>query len=395
QAEADKAGGETFTQLRKKVEELKKKATGKVTKNPAFGWHSRIVKQQDTVKWVQVDLEQPTDIEKIVLRPCHDEYNNIGAGFGFPLRFKIEAATDPDFKTGVTLLADETMQNFGPPGLTPYTVSRPVTGARYLRVTATRLAPRSGDFIFALAELEAFDRAGKNIALGKPVQSLDSIQAPVRWARKNLTDGHYAQGGHPEAAGELAEAEKQFKALREKAWTEELKARRRTMLERRAEVDRNIKALPKPELVYAATTQFKNEGQFKPTGGKPRMVRILNRGNVTEPQTDVQPGTFPLIDGVDWEFKLPEGHVESDRRVALARWLTRTDHPLTWRSIVNRVWLWHFGRALVDSPNDFGRMGQLPSHPELLDWLAVDFRDGGQTLKRLHKMMVMSSTWQQ
>ena len=85
---------------------------------------------------------------------------------------------------------------------------------------------------------------------------------------------------------------------------------------------------------------------------------------------------------------------------ALARWITDRKHPLTWRSIANRIWQYHFGQALVDSPNDFGRMGQLPTHPALLDWLALEFRDGGQSgqgqsFKSLHRLIVTSATYRQ
>jgi hypothetical protein len=79
----------------------------------------------------------------------------------------------------------------------------------------------------------------------------------------------------------------------------------------------------------------------------------------------------------------------------LARWLTDAGHPLTWRSIVNRVWHYHFGRGLVETANDFGRNGQLPTHPELLDWLACEFRDSGQSLKQLHRLIVRSATYRQ
>jgi hypothetical protein len=68
---------------------------------------------------------------------------------------------------------------------------------------------------------------------------------------------------------------------------------------------------------------------------------------------------------------------------------------LTWRSIVNRVWHYHFGRGLVDTPNDFGRNGATPTHPELLDWLAVEFRDGGRSLKALHRLIVRSAAYRQ
>jgi hypothetical protein len=114
-----------------------------------------------------------------------------------------------------------------------------------------------------------------------------------------------------------------------------------------------------------------------------------------QPRSPAVPGTIPVIAGLDPRFPLSGEHAEGERRAALARWITRPDNPLTWRSIVNRVWQYHFGRALADSPNDFGRMGKPPSHPELLNWLAVEFRDGGQSFKRLHRLLVTSSVYRQ
>jgi hypothetical protein len=69
--------------------------------------------------------------------------------------------------------------------------------------------------------------------------------------------------------------------------------------------------------------------------------------------------------------------------------------PLTWRSIANRVWHYHFGRGLCDTPNDFGRMGGTPSHPELLDWLACELRDHEGSLKHLHRLIVTSAAYRQ
>ena len=91
--------------------------------------------------------------------------------------------------------------------------------------------------------------------------------------------------------------------------------------------------------------------------------------------------------------------IQRRRRFAAQRWRTGShilNNPLTWRSVVNRVWQYHFGRGLCDTPNDFGRMGSRPTHPELLDWLAVWFRDdAGGRLKELHRLILTSSTWQQ
>jgi len=87
---------------------------------------------------------------------------------------------------------------------------------------------------------------------------------------------------------------------------------------------------------------------------------------------------------------------EASYRAALAKWMTAHDNVLTWRSIVNRVWHYHFGAGIVDTPNDFGRLGSQPSHPELLDWLAVWFRDDAQgSLKKLHRLIVTSTAYRQ
>ena len=94
-------------------------------------------------------------------------------------------------------------------------------------------------------------------------------------------------------------------------------------------------------------------------------------------------------------FAITSPDDEGQRRAALANWLADERNVLTWRSIVNRVWHYHFGRGLVGTPNDFGRMGDRPSHPELLDWLAFEFRAGGGSLKWLHRTIMTSSVYQQ
>jgi hypothetical protein len=86
---------------------------------------------------------------------------------------------------------------------------------------------------------------------------------------------------------------------------------------------------------------------------------------------------------------------EQQRRLALADWLTDERNPLTDRVLVNRLWHYHFGQGLVNTPSDFGFNGDRPSHPELLDWLAVEFRANGRRLKSLHRLVVLSSTYRQ
>lgn len=154
-------------------------------------------------------------------------------------------------------------------------------------------------------------------------------------------------------------------------------------------------------VVFAAASEFALEGQFKPTHGKPRPVFVLNRGSESSPGAEARPGACNYLAELSGQFELPADASEADGRAALARWLADKRNPLTWRSIVNRVWQYHFGRGLVDSPNDFGRMGALPSHPELLDWLAVEFRDGGdwvktpESIKDLHRLLCNSALYRQ
>lgn len=127
----------------------------------------------------------------------------------------------------------------------------------------------------------------------------------------------------------------------------------------------------------------------------PRPIAVLHRGEVTQPLRAVSAGALPSARGLSAEFALSASANEGERRLALARWIADPANPLTWRSIVNRVWHYHFGRGLVETPSDFGKMGTAPSHPELLDWLAADFRDHGGSIKRLHRQIVTSSTYRQ
>jgi len=387
-------GGEQLIKLEKQHAALLTKA-GLKDKNPAFGYHSAIVPSATTSKWVQLDLAAERQLATIVLRPCHDEFNGIGAGFGFPLRFRVEASNDPAFKQGVVTISDQTGQDLTNPGLAAWKVKVEEITARYLRITATQLAERKADYIFALAEVEVLDTDGTHLARGAAVTALDSIEAPVRWQRANLTDGIFAEANDPAAALELIKVGQQLDEIRQRVYTPARQAALDTLAQQVSETGTQIAALPAGRMVYAAATSFKVQGGFQPTNGTPRSIHLLHRGNILAPREPSVPGTIPLGSDFPIEFQLPEDHSEGDRRAILARWITRPDHPLTWRSIVNRVWHYHFGQGIAASPNDLGRMGQLPSHPQLLDWLASEFRDGGQSIKQLHRLIVTSAVYRQ
>jgi hypothetical protein len=161
----------------------------------------------------------------------------------------------------------------------------------------------------------------------------------------------------------------------------------------RDQVDSQLVALPPQQFVYAGTPEFQAQGSFKPAAGGCRPIHVLRRGDVSQPSTPALPGALSCVGGLNWHFKVAD---EGARRAALARWLGHHDNILTWRSIVNRVWHYHFGRGIAASPGDLGRMGARPTHPELLDWLAVWFRDdAGGSLKWLHRLIVTSAAYTQ
>lgn len=159
---------------------------------------------------------------------------------------------------------------------------------------------------------------------------------------------------------------------------------------------RRLAALPKPsQMVFAISHDFEKQNGFEPAL-VPRPIHLLHRGELTEPRELIGPAALSCLPGLPADLAIPNELDESARRAALAHWLTDKRNVLTWRSIVNRVWHWHFGQGLSSTPNDFGAMGQAPSHPELLDWLAVWFRDEAKgSFKKLHRLILTSKTYQQ
>ena len=132
--------------------------------------------------------------------------------------------------------------------------------------------------------------------------------------------------------------------------------------------------------------------------GESSQTYLYRRGNYLNAGLPVQPGVPAILtDGqTPFEIKPPwPGAKSTGRRLAFARWLTQPDHPLTARVMVNRIWNHHFGHGLVRSSGNFGKMGDKPTHPELLDWLAREFVRQGWSLKAMHRLMMTSNTYRQ
>ncbi|MSR32908.1 MAG: DUF1549 domain-containing protein [Gemmataceae bacterium] len=156
---------------------------------------------------------------------------------------------------------------------------------------------------------------------------------------------------------------------------------------------KELDTLPPMEKVYAGVADFSPDGSHRPVD-KPRQVFFLKRGDIRKPGKAAEPASLGLTKDIPASFHLNNNSTDAGRRSALARWLAAKDNPLTWRVMANRLWHFHFNKGFIATCNDLGLMGGQPSHPELLDWLAVRIRDSG-SLKDLHRLIVTSAAYQQ
>jgi hypothetical protein len=124
-------------------------------------------------------------------------------------------------------------------------------------------------------------------------------------------------------------------------------------------------------------------------------THLLRGGAWDAPEEEVEPGFLTILDPKPATIVKPESLTSTGRRTALANWIAGSSNPLTARVAVNRIWHHHFGRGIVGTPGDFGLMGERPSHPQLLDWLAATFMENGWSQKKLHKQIVLSRTYMQ
>jgi len=124
---------------------------------------------------------------------------------------------------------------------------------------------------------------------------------------------------------------------------------------------------------------------------QPGPTHRLYRGEPTAKREEVSPDALAVLGSLGLERNSPEQH----RRLTFANWVASPENPLTARVIVNRLWQFHFGTGIVATPSDFGRNGVPPTHPELLDWLASELVDNGWSLKHVHRLILLSQTWQQ
>ena len=299
----------------RRLAELDEKQLAATSKSSTLGYHSQIMPDADNKKWVQIDLGRSQPIDDLVLYPAHVKYGgHPGPGFGFPPRFIVEISDDPEFATK-QVVADHTSDNVPNPGDTPYVVQAFGTPGRYIRITATRLWKRTDDWIFALSELAVLS-GGKNLATGATVTALDSIEAGV-WAKKNLVDGFTSQVAVDLAVDRQRSASKASCAERDKLLEEKLdatlRAERRSVAERQAELRREVAALPPLAMVYAAANQRTAANKVVPPP-TPRPIYLLARGDVRNPGKLVEPGALSCVSSLSGSFALADSNDEASRR---------------------------------------------------------------------------------
>ena len=157
----------------------------------------------------------------------------------------------------------------------------------------------------------------------------------------------------------------------------------RKKLARLKKIEERIATISKSTNVYAGTFR------------QPTPTRLMHRGDPLAPRDIVAPEGLGTLNSVIQPLELKPNAKEKDRRVAFAKWLIDPNNPLTARVMVNRIWHYHFGRGLVATPSDFGDMGFRPTHPDLLDWLALEFMANGWSVKHMHRLILRSKTYRQ
>jgi len=148
------------------------------------------------------------------------------------------------------------------------------------------------------------------------------------------------------------------------------------------ETQRNPLQNPDPQ-VFAAVSQ------------NPGIQKVLVRGDIDRPEGDALPSGLEILKHASSHWGLNAGATDSERRLSLARWIAHPQNTLGHRVWINRIWLHHFGHGIIDTPSDFGLQGEQPTHPEMLDFLVVFFRESGLRTKPLHRLILTSQTYRQ
>jgi hypothetical protein len=275
----------------------------------------------------------------------------------------------------------------------------PISQADYYRLQAffSPAQPKEVD-LSTPEEREAFDRRTRELngQIDPLKEQVQKIEAPYRQklteAKKARLEPAYREALETDPKKRTAEHKKLAEhaaTLVKVSWDELVDALTPDDREQRAALRAQIHTLEaqRPAPPAKAWTVVED--------GSATVGHVLKRGDPLKKGATVE-AAYPRVLCADEKKAVPETPTSAPlNRLDLARWLTRPDHPLTARVVVNRLWQHHFGRGLVATPNDFGTRGEPPSHPQLLDWLATELVSHHWSLKHLHRIMVLSNTYRQ
>ena len=251
-----------------------------------------------------------------------------------------------------------------------------ITGLRFSTVAGYggRTVEPSAEFRVLLdASLKVHKKIGRNDAV--PIEF--KIPKAARFLTFISTDG-----GNGYSHDQISFGNPRLAPTKPKNLTVNDRQRLEDLRLRKVQLEKKLTALGEPPEFYGVLPE------------EPSPVKVLRRGNPESPQKEVTPGTIGWVNALSPDLgtnKTPE----AERRSALARWIIDPKNPLTRRVIVNRLWQWHFGEGIVDTPSEFGRGGGTPSHPQLLDWLAEELPRQNWSLKAIHRLILNSSTYRQ
>ncbi|MEK6261257.1 MAG: DUF1549 domain-containing protein [Planctomycetota bacterium] len=237
--------------------------------------------------------------------------------------------------------------------------------------------PKNGAsyFVYVDGELKANQ---KNIGRDDGGLAVEvALPAAVRFLTLMSTDG-----GNGIGHDQICFADPWLVAAQPPPMSDADKAELVRLQQRRTELEKELAAFPVPTKVYAVITE------------SPPPVKLLKRGDPEQPADEVSPTSLSCVTGLKPELGTSQSS-DGDRRQALADWVTSPANPLTRRVIVNRLWHYHFGAGLVETPSDFGLGGAQPSHPELLDWLADELLAQRWSLKAIHRLICTSAAYRQ